>query len=495
MKTRSIRSRAACAFALLLALVLSGCASSPARKYYPASDALLPGTEPEMNAPGFWISRHPAPDALILDDSGIAELNAQIREKKLARDLATWAPPAADELSKDIEGAFRWVASLKVYERSGRRVGKAFLDPLGKTVSLGGKFAQVRFGFLARKTDLRALPTDAPLFDGPGDPAIDNLQASSLEAGTPLVIQATTGDGTWLYVTGERASGWVREDRVAFASREAFLDRYLKPGKLTVIAAKAELWENPERTRLSCSVRMGSRLVPAEAPAETTGDGSRVSATQDRPSTVVPVLVADRDPEGNLYERTLWASRADVVEGFLPFTARSVYVEAFKLLNAPYGWGGSFGEQDCSQFLCEVFSTVGLTLPRNSSKQAKAGIPVRGFPETGREDASARESLLSGSAIPGATLLRLPGHIMLYLGSINGKPYAIHATFAYREKGAFRERIRLINRVVVSTLDLGKGTSVGSHLERLTDATVLGIEPRICPETEQGITLRQEVAR
>ena len=490
MKTRSLRPRAISAFAFLLALVLTGCASTPARKYYPASDALLPGTEPEMNAPGFWISRHPAPDALILDDAGIAELNAQIRDKKLVRDLATWIPPAADELNRDIEGAFRWVASLKVYERSGRRVGKRFLEPLREAVASGELFAEVRFGFLARKTDLRALPTDEPLFDGPGDPAIDNLQASSLEAGTALVIQATTGDGAWLYVTGERASGWVREERVAFASREAFLERYLKPGTLTVIAAKAELWENPERTRLAYPARMGTRLIPADPPAATDDDGSRDPAIAEKPSAVVPVLMPARDSAGNLYERLLWASRADVAEGFLPFTARTVYLEAFRLLNAPYGWGGSFGEQDCSQFLCEIFSTVGLTLPRNSSKQAKSGIPVRGFPETGRDDAAARESLLSGNALPGATLLRLPGHIMLYLGSVNGKPYAIHATFGYREKGAFRERVRLVNRVVVSTLELGKGSSVGSHLERLTDATVLGIDAGICPGTEGGITLR-----
>ncbi len=489
MKTRSLRPRALRAFAFLLALALTGCASTPARKYYPASDALLPGTEPVMNAPGFWISRHQAPDALILDEAGIAELNARIREKKLVRDLATWVPPSVEELNEDIEGAFRWVAGLRVYERSGRRVGNHFLEPLREAVSRGEKFAKARYGFLARKADLRALPTDAPLFDGPGDPAIDNLQASSLEAGTALVIQATTGDGAWLYVTGERASGWVREERVAFASREAFLDRYLKPGTLTVIAARAELWENPERTRLAYPVRMGARLVPAEAQAA--GDeGSREATPAENPSTVVPVLMPERDSAGNLYERLLWASRADVVEGFLPFSARTVYVEAFRLLNAPYGWGGSFGEQDCSQFLCEIFSTVGLTLPRNSSKQAKAGIPVRGFPETGRDDAAARESLLSGNALPGATLLRLPGHIMLYLGSVSGKPYAIHATFGYREKGAFRERVRLVNRVVVSTLDLGKGSSVGSHLERLTDATVLGIDAGICPVTEGGITLR-----
>jgi hypothetical protein len=71
---------------------------------------------------------------------------------------------------------------------------------------------------------------------------------------------------------------------------------------------------------------------------------------------------------------------------------------------------------------------------------------------------------------------------MLYLGSVDGVPFAIHATFGYREnvpsgiRGFSRERIRLINRVVVSNLELGKGTSVGTHLSRLTDLALIANE-------------------
>lgn len=181
----------------------------------------------------------------------------------------------------------------------------------------------------------------------------------------------------------------------------------------------------------------------------------------------------DRDEAGRLTERTLWVSRDAVIEGFLPCTPRSIYEEAFKLLNAPYGWGGSFGEQDCSQFLCEVYATTGIALPRNSTKQAKAGVPLHGFTEIAGADENARATILIERAKPAATLLRLPGHIMLYLGSVDGVPYAIHGTFGYRENAPFGERIRLINRVVVSTLNLGAGTSVGSHLSRITGVILI----------------------
>ena len=66
------------------------------------------------------------------------------------------------------------------------------------------------------------------------------------------------------------------------------------------------------------------------------------------------------------------------------------------------------------------------------------------------------------------------GHIMLFLGSVGGVPYAIHDMRGYTEPDGDRERFRLVNRVVVSTLGLGEGTSSGSYLGRLL--TVRAVE-------------------
>ena len=477
---------------LTLALTLAGCASAPSRKFYPGSDALLPGTLPEMNTPGFWISRNPAPDQAILDEEGIAAFNREVIAKRLVRDLEIWDPPDSVTLAKEIDGTIAWIAGIKVYSADGRRIGERFLTPIRKLVAEmelpqeADDDARVLYGFLAQKTDLRVLPTSDPLFDGPGDPYIDNLQASSLEAGTALIIQATTKDGEWLYVTTEKASGWIAKSSAASATKEAFLKRYRASDALTVIDAKADLWLDPERTRFAYSVRMGSRLLPAnnearatEIPAETLAE-----TPEENPAgiSVIAVSMQERDEEGSLVERTLWVKADSVTRGVLPCTPRSVYEEAFKLLNAPYGWGGTFGEQDCSQFLCEVFATMGVVLPRNSSKQAKSGVSLKAFASIPATDERERLAFITCKAIPAATLLRLPGHIMLYLGSEGGIPFAIHATFGYREiepsriRGFSRERIRLINRVVVSNLELGEGTSVGSHLSRLTDLALIANE-------------------
>jgi hypothetical protein len=62
---------------------------------------------------------------------------------------------------------------------------------------------------------------------------------------------------------------------------------------------------------------------------------------------------------------------------------------------------------------------------------------------------------------------------MLYLGQEDGRLYAIHAVWAYREKGVDGDTAKVLGRVVVSDLSLGEGSSKGSLLERIVDVRVM----------------------
>jgi hypothetical protein len=179
----------------------------------------------------------------------------------------------------------------------------------------------------------------------------------------------------------------------------------------------------------------------------------------------VSVFLPTMDQGGKLQVVQGYMNRTDIHEGYLPYTPRVIYTQAFAMLNQPYGWGGMYGEQDCSAFMDEVFATVGIVLPRDSKDQAKVGkvASVFDIKNSNEQKLQALKEVLGASA-----LLPMKGHIMLYLGMVEGNSYAIHAIWGYRERKGTQDIVRVINRVTVSDLSLGEGSNKGSLLERLS---------------------------
>ncbi len=171
-----------------------------------------------------------------------------------------------------------------------------------------------------------------------------------------------------------------------------------------------------------------------------------------------------------------------------PLTRRALLEKAFSLLDQPYGWGGQNGGRDCSRFVMDVFESFGLELPRHSGLQAKAGSMAIDLSTV--QASEERLSLIDGAHRRGAVLLHFPGHIMLYLGrSQEGTPMAIHAFAEYLEAcPGGGESLRVVDRIQVSDLSLGRGTSRRSFLERITGVTILGEVPGV--ELQGAVTRR-----
>jgi hypothetical protein len=160
------------------------------------------------------------------------------------------------------------------------------------------------------------------------------------------------------------------------------------------------------------------------------------------------------------------------------FTRRALLTEAFSMLGEPYGWGGKDGGYDCSRFLLELFARFGIDLPRHSARQAMAG--TFSFDVSTVEDLNEKRLLLEAAARRGVVLLHFPGHIMLYLGTTEeGTPMAIHAfsEFLTPCEGIEEETVNRVDRVAVSDLSLGAGSSRRDFLSRITRIAVLGHTP------------------
>ncbi|MGZ3615079.1 MAG: C40 family peptidase, partial [Thermodesulfobacteriota bacterium] len=182
-----------------------------------------------------------------------------------------------------------------------------------------------------------------------------------------------------------------------------------------------------------------------------------------------------REGDGQLTFRKGYIRRdEDVHRGFLSYTQSNLAHQAFKMLNHPYGWGDKLGGRDCSRFIMDLFRTFGILMPRNSREQARVGVDLGGV----KGNSSREKRKVLDQAIPLATTLRLPGHIMLYLGRDKGKHYVIHSLWGIQGSG----KVETIGKVVVSDLTLGSNGPNGSLLDRITGMRTIGLSHQIQKE-------------
>ena len=405
-----------------------------------------------MKTAGFWISRHPSPDAVIMSPEAIEQFNLRLSsEKKLTKDIFAIVQDLKTEtLLADLEGTLSDIIAKGYYTATGNRDDGDFIDNVRRNMNLSGVVIGVtpRYGLIVHYASQRFLPTREGLYEQKDDYDFDQLQNSALDVGTPVAVVHTSADGLWYYVLSAISDGWVEAKDVAMGDLNQVRAFAQDKDFAVVIKPKADIFLNEPMSDYYDYVRMGMRLPL------TSVDAGRVTVN-------VPMMGTD----GSLNLKEAYMNAEDVNPGYLAFTARNIYKQALMMLNQPYGWGDMYGEQDCSRFLQMVFATVGISLPRDSKDQAKVSNTVVEFNEKSIDDTKIAAIVRAPAA---NTLLAMKGHIMLYLGTVDGKPYAIHGTTGYKKIVDQKEMNFALDRVVISDLSLGQGTRKGSLLRRLT---------------------------
>ncbi|MGO9145570.1 MAG: SH3 domain-containing protein [Desulfomonilia bacterium] len=455
-----MRHKIGCGLLLILAF-LSACQPKVIINYY-AVPSLAPGTRPEMNTAGFWIGRHPDPDAVIMTDQDIVDFNGYIKKKtKAVHDVLTLSD------SRDGRALERSLRKMLAQNQGyvggdGTMMTKEFIRDMEALMGVDRIPSTItaHWAYVVRPCDQRLLPTAKPFYKSESDTAIDRLQNSALDAATPLLVLIESADHMWVYAISANSEGWVLADNIALCPKDEMARYEAWTTFVVATDAKADIYADPWLRQYQTYIQMGVRLA----------------VLKEWDNGVIQVLVPVRSDGGWCTFDAAFVSASQVHRGNLSYTPRNAIVQAFKLLNAPYGWGGMYGEQDCSRFIQEVFATMGITLPRNSAQQGKVGRLIASFTKSNSLDD--RQRKLSMSAMGGITTLQFPGHIMLFLGSIDGVPYAIHDLYAFTEPAPPNERLVPINRVVVSSLAIGEGTKKGSLLMRLGNVREISSEPQ-----------------
>lgn len=281
-------------------------------------------------------------------------------------------------------------------------------------------------GITVKTAHLRRLPTAMPFFlyprrAGEGFP-FDYLQNSVLWVGTPVGITHRSKDGAWVYVETSLVCGWLPVDDVAAVS-EAFM-AYWQGAPLAVVIRDTVVLADRSAGRDAVSG------VPLPAVAHI---GTVLPLDPEMGGRANPVvLFPARDASGNALVRRASLSPEDAAPKPLPLTPRVIAAVGNGMMGQPYGWGGMFGNRDCSSAMHDLFAPFGIWLPRNSQAQGALGtqLTVTGL------SSEEKEARILAEGVPFFSLVRMRGHVGLYLGGYphNGKtvPVMFHNIWGVR---------------------------------------------------------------
>lgn len=322
----------------------------------------------------------------------------------------------------------------------------------------------VKYAVAVRRTELRAFPSDIPIWDDPTDKECDYQYLTSIRVNEPLVITSVSSDGNYYLAKSISCSGWVAAADVALCTdKDEWLSAWdFSPEKMLVVYGD-KLYTEMSLTGAQTSnllLTMGTVLEIADI--ENPNELIDNRAAYQNYAVWVPI----RNEDGSYAKKlTLIPEHADVSAGYLPLTEKNIAKVAFGALGNTYGWGGALLSDDCSGYIRNVYKCFGMELARNTTWQSSMPMAKVNMTDMCRE-----ERLTVLDALPFGSILFFNGHEMLYLGKENGKYYVISATGNILEpkEGLNRQRIR---STIINTLDTRRANGV-TWLDSLTVVNV-----------------------
>lgn len=315
-------------------------------------------------------------------------------------------------------------------------------------------------GITTRNTNLRELPTNAPHFtsregDSLGWP-FDNLQRSSVPANTPIFVCHLSADKSWALVETSFTFGWIPVEDFAWVD-DTFVRTWKSGNYAVIIRDQTSVLDDNGRFLLRASV---GHIFPL------------ISIAADR----MQVSVAVADPAGQAVIRRGHIPAEAAAAKPLRFNSVNAAKIANEMIGEPYGWGGLYGNRDCSSMTRDFFSVFGIWLPRHSEDQVKeAGIYIdlRGLsPEE-------KEKTILEKSVPYLSLLWRKGHVMLYIGQKDGRALIFHNIWGIRTKDLRgQEGRKIIGKAVITTLRPGQelidiDSASGSLLDHIAAMNIL----------------------
>jgi cell wall-associated NlpC family hydrolase len=332
--------------------------------------------------------------------------------------------------------AYNVFTPKKSYGENLQHLNQSFFDKMLKKSNFK-KYATVNKRALTlRHLNIRAFPTLRPLLKNPNEAGegfpFDYLQNSTIEANKPLFVSHYSKDKEWVFVKSSFAYGWVKTRDIVFIDKK-YTDMWQKAQQVFLTKDNQAVYSQDKDYLFRTHIGMMLALISDDNESNT-------------------VLTVDRYRANEPYYDRSILSKQISHNGLLAFNAQNINAIIKELLKVNYGWGGIYGQRDCSSTMRDFFAPFGVWLPRNSYKQSLVGQVIN------LEDMSNQEKItaIKKYGVAFETLLYRQGHIVLYAGIYHNKIIIFQNLWGIKTQKDGKDGRFIIGRSIFSTLEVGK---------------------------------------
>ncbi|MFK5937354.1 MAG: SH3 domain-containing protein [Sulfurimonas sp.] len=343
------------------------------------------------------------------------------------------------ELKGNVDWALKTYKVGYSYGENLQLLSQSFFDNMKSNSNFENYSSVNKQAITLGQVNIRALPTDKPLLldpnkAGEGFP-FDYLQNTTIAANKPIFVTHYSKDKEWVHVISSFAYGWIKVNKFAFLQKYQ-TDLWQKAKQVFILKDDIPIYSSAGDFLFKSRIGMMLALVDEDENSFTVLAVSRYKQSQ-------PLFIKAK------------LSKNIANKGFIDFNAKNLDKLISELQNSNYGWGGVYGQRDCSSTLKDMFTPFGLWLPRNSYQQSKIGSKISLNGLSGDE----KIKLIKEKAIPFKTLLYKKGHIVLYTGIVNNKITIFQNMWGIKTKKEGKEGRFIVGKTIFSTLNLGDNLS------------------------------------
>jgi hypothetical protein len=331
-------------------------------------------------------------------------------------------------------------SKMKVYSENLTEISKDWFDNIIDESNFAQYDTLRKKAITINNSHVKVFPTVSKIFYDPNKAGegfpFDYNENSSIKINTPLFISHLSKDKLWAFVESSVAVGWIQINDIAYVDNK-FTQIFENGDYYINLKDKARIYKNGY---LLSSVNLGTLFPKAKK----------------------GFIIASKNYKNDAFIRVIDKNNNFKKIG-IDFNLENIKNLSSELIGERYGWGGILENRDCSLMIKDFYAPFGIFLRRNSSMQKKDGYSVN----VSNLDNEAKKKFIIKNAVPFQTLIYLPGHIMIYVGTQENEPLVFHNMWGIKtvdKHGNYGRNI--IGKAVVTTLH--PGNELENHLEEYT---------------------------